>query len=130
MDCSVEDGGKWSLLEVTLVKCGGPGGSELGELRGFIYIFVYKQGDYSHISYWNRSNEIFHWEAKVHNSLFPLIGHCVLVEEIRQKIVSAYYQVCAAHTVRALKHINTQPSEEWSQDPLDNFVLGCFSDPV
>lgn len=29
MDCSVEDGGKWSLLEVTLMNCGGPGGSEL-----------------------------------------------------------------------------------------------------
>ena len=69
-------------------------------------------------------------KAEVYDLLLPLIGHCILVEEIRQKIVSAHCQIYAAHPVRTLKHINTQPSEEWSQDPLDNIILGSLSDPV
>ena len=45
MDCLVEDGGKGSLLEVTLLKCGDPGGSELGDLRPFC---IQNKGHHSH----------------------------------------------------------------------------------
>lgn len=101
--------------------------------EAFLYTNTPLRGDYTQKQIYilgTRLDIISSRKAEVHDLLLPLIGHCTLVKEICQKIVSAHCQIYAAHAVRTLKHIDTQPSEEWSQNPLDNIVLGCLSDPV